>query len=158
MSDTATIWICAAHHAAFRCGGWAFVREVQGQVSGAAGGERATTARRMALAGLAAGLRDLPAGETAVSVRTTSGELASLPQVLAGTVSPEADLDLWAQIAAGAKGRRLALLRVAAEPRTASAFAAAWAELAMDKAKATGPFSAAIPKPNLAKALGSPPR
>jgi hypothetical protein len=46
---------------------------------------------------------------------------------------------------------------VAAEPRTPCAFAAAWAELAMDKAKATGPFSAAIPKPNLAKAPGLEP-
>ena len=45
------------------------------------------------------------------------------------------------------------LVRVAAGPRTPTAFAAAWAELAMDKAKATGPFAAAIPKTNLAKAI-----
>ena len=32
-----------------------------------------------------------------------------------------------------------------------AAFAQAWANLAMDKAKAAGAFTAAIPKPNLAR-------
>jgi hypothetical protein len=38
------------------------------------------------------------------------------------------------------------------EPRSPTAFAAAWAELARDKAKMTGAFSAPIPRTNLAKA------
>ena len=37
------LWIETTHHAAFLYGGWAFVREERGVVSGAAGGERATT-------------------------------------------------------------------------------------------------------------------
>ena len=35
-------------------------------------------------------------------------------------------------------------------------FAAAWAELARDKANAQGAFVSAIPKPNLAKVAGLP--
>jgi hypothetical protein len=37
-------------------------------------------------------------------------------------------------------------------PGTPTAFAAAWADLARDRAKDKGAFTAAIPKPNLAKA------
>jgi len=158
MTEPTEIWICAAHHPAFRCGGWAFVRRIKGQLSGVAGGDRYTTARRMALAGLAAALRDLPAGETDILVETTSPELSTLARVLAGRGEEEEDLDLWAQVAAAAKGRQVALARVAAEPRTPCAFTSAWAELSMDKAKAAGPFTAAIPKPNLAKAPGLAPR
>jgi ribonuclease HI len=158
MTEPTEIWICAAHHPAFRCGGWAFVRRLKGQLSGTAGGERYTTARRMALAGLVSALSDLPAGETAVRVETTSPELSTLTRVLAGRGEEEEDLDLWAQVLTAAKGRRIELARVAAEPRTPSAFATAWAELAMDKAKAAGAFTAAIPKPNLAKAPGLAPR
>lgn len=153
MTEPTLIWICAAHNPAFRCGGWAYVREVGGQLSGAAGGERYTSARRMALAGLTASLRGLPAG-AAVRVETTSGELAGLAGALAGTAPPEEDLDLWAALLAAAMGRRLTLARVAAEPRTPCAFATAWAELGMDKAKAAGAFAAVIPKPNLAKVAG----
>ena len=77
-----------------------------------------------------------------------------LPGILAGRAQPEEDLDLWAQIAIAAKICRLDLVRVPVDPATPSAFAAAWANLAMDKAKAGGPFTAAIPKANLAKAPG----
>lgn len=156
MTEPIQIWTCAAHHPAFRCGGWAFVRRVEGQVSGVAGGERNTTARRMALAGLAAALRDLPTGQGPVRIETTSAELAGLAGVLTRRTAPDEpdeDKDLLAPILDAAKGRRLELVRVAAGPRTPTAFAAAWAELAMDKAKATGPFAAAIPKTNLAKAI-----
>ena len=38
MTEPTEIWICAAHHPAFRCGGWAFVRRIKGQLSGVAGG------------------------------------------------------------------------------------------------------------------------
>jgi ribonuclease HI len=158
MTEPIRIWTCAAHHPAFRCGGWAFVRAGQGPVCGAAGGERNTTARRMALAGLATALRDLPPGAGGgIDVATTSAELAALAGVLAGGAAPDAaegDLDLLARIQAAAAGRRIAVSRVALDRTNPTAFAAAWAELAMDKAKATGAFSAAIPKPNLAKVPG----
>jgi hypothetical protein len=67
-----------------------------------------------------------------------------------GETSPE-DLALWAQLAAALKGRQIRFAAETTRPRTPSAFAAAWAELARDKAK-TRPFRAAIPKVNLAQA------
>lgn len=154
------IWICATHHSAFRRGGWASVRVSQGQVSGAAGGERNTTARRMALAGLTAGLSDLAAGVEPIRIHTTSPELASLAAVLANLGAPADDagpdehLDLWGRIIIASKGRRLELVRMALDPDTPTAFVAAWADLARGKAKASGPFIAPIPKPNLAKVAG----
>jgi ribonuclease HI len=156
MSTPMQIWVCAAHHPAFRCGGWASVRADRGQVVGAAGGERNTTAARMALAGLVSALRGLPASHDQESIRiqTTSPDLASLTAVLAGRARPDEDLDLWAQIATASKTHHLDVVRVSLDPDTPTAFATAWANLAMDKAKATGPFTAAIPKANLAKAPG----
>jgi hypothetical protein len=156
MTTPLQIWVCAAHHPAFRCGGWASLRLDGGQVSGAAGGERNTTAGRMALSALASALRGLPQGHDLGSIRvqTTGAELVVLPEILAGRAQPEEDLDLWAQIAIAAKSYRLELVRVPVDPATPTAFAAAWANLAMDKAKAGGPFTAAIPKANLAKAPG----
>ncbi len=165
MTRPIRTWICAAYHAVYRCGGWAAVRVSQGQASGAAGGERHTTARRTALAGLAAAMRDLPAaGEAASSqpvfIQTTSVELAGFATFLAGlggtaqAAAPDEDLDLWAQIVTGARGRPLELVHTALEPGGPSAFVSAWADLARDKAKASGPFTAAIPKPNLAKFPG----
>jgi hypothetical protein len=47
MTNPIQIWIGVAHHPAYRRGGWAFVRSIQGEVTGAAGGDRSTTARRM---------------------------------------------------------------------------------------------------------------
>jgi hypothetical protein len=150
------IWVCAAHHPAFRCGGWAWLRRDRGEVAGAAGGERNASAGRMALSALASALRGLPRSHDLGSIRiqTTSPELAMLPEILAGRAQPEEDLDLWAQIAIAAKIYRLDLVRVALDPATPTVFVAAWADLAMDKAKASGPFTAAIPKSNLAKAPG----
>ena len=158
MSGVVRIWVCGVQHPAFRCGGWAFVRLIEGQLSGAAGGERNTTLRRAALAGLAAALRDLPPN-VAVGIETPSADLAALAKVLGGgapdpDAGPDEDLDRLAPILAVASKRRIAVRPVSAEPRTPAAFAAAWADLAMDKAKATGAFSAAIPKSNLAKLSG----
>lgn len=164
MTSPIRIWTSAAWHPAYRCGGWACVRTAAGQVSGAAGGERYTTASRMALAGLAAALRDLPApgqGADTISVLTSSAELAAFAGVLAGqaqAAAPDEDLDLWAQILTAAKARRLTLARAPVLPGAPTGFTTAWAELARDKAKATGPFSAAIPKTNLAKVPGLDPR
>jgi hypothetical protein len=159
MTNPIRLWICAAYQPVYRCGGWAAVRAGQGPVFGAAGGERHTTASRTALCGLAAGLHDLPPGG-AVSIQTTSPELAAFAGFLAnlGTpalaAGPDEDLDLWAQIATAAKCRRLSLTLTPHDPGAPIAFAAAWADLARDKAKASGAFTAAIPKPNLAKIAG----
>ncbi len=46
----------------------------------------------------------------------------------------------------------MAIVRTQQTPGAPSAFAAAWAELARDKAKTKGPFLSPIPKVNLAKA------
>jgi ribonuclease HI len=162
MSPQIRIWTCAAFLPAYGCGGWASVRMAGGQTTGVAGGERHATARRIALAGLAAALRDLPpAGAgTAISIQTTSAELAEFTAVLArlGQPSqdeiPAEDLDLWAQILTASKGRRMTLTRTTSQPGAPAAFTTAWAQFARDKAKASGPFSAPIPKVNLAKFPG----
>jgi hypothetical protein len=169
MTSPTSVWICAAFHPTYLCGGWAYVQDAQGQVTGAAGGERRTTASRMALTGLAAALRGLPPCKSAtatapVDIRTTSPDLALFAEILAGlgeqtpAAPPETDLDIWARVISASTGRRLALTLMDPGPNTPLAFAAAWAELARDKAKATGPFTASIPKTNLAKVagLGSP--
>jgi hypothetical protein len=159
MSGPIKIWLSAAYLPVFRCGGWASVRVQQGDRSGLAGGDRNTTAGRTALAGLAAALRGLPAGGV-VEVATSSAELAGFADVIAslGTpaqaAAPADDLDLWAQILTASAGRRLSLVYALAERGAPTAFTTAWAELARDKAKATGAFTAAIPKPNLAKVEG----
>jgi hypothetical protein len=159
MSGTIKIWLSAVYAPVYRCGGWASVRLADGQRSGLAGGDRNTTASRLALAGLAAALRDLPLGAV-VHIHTDSTELTPFAGLLASLgaptpgTAPEDDPDLWARIVTASAGRRLALTVAAAAPTTPLAFTAAWAELSRDKAKATGAFSAAIPKPNLAKVHG----
>ena len=168
MTKPNAIWISARHNSLYRCGGWAFVALRKGQPVGVAGGERHTTARRMALSALAAALKALPpepaASAEPLSVTTDSPDLAALAAFLAGPMDPASgaglpddiapDLDLLAQVRAAAKARRLAVARQGVQPGAPLAFAAAWAELSLDKAKATGPFAAAIPKPNLVKAAG----
>jgi hypothetical protein len=165
MTSPIQIWTCAAYQPAYRCGGWAGVRVSQGDITGAAGGERNTTASRMALAGLAAALRDLPPAPSAapagsIRIHSPNLELIGFADVFSGlgrkprTGGPTEDLDLWARISTAATGRRLELVHAVMEPGTPTAFAAAWAELARDKAKAAGLFSAAIPKTNLLKISG----
>lgn len=161
MTRPIRIWICAAYHPAYRCGGWAAVRVAQGRATGAAGGERGASARRMALSGLVAGLRDPSPGDqtssSPIRIHTTSPDLAAFADFLAGMEAsaqagaPEDDLDLWAQIAAAAKGRRLGLVHEPLAAGAAMGFACAWAELARDKAKASGAFASAIPQNNLAR-------
>ena len=56
MPESVRIWLEVAHHAAFRIGGWAFVRANAGEVSGTAGGARAIDLERVSLAALAAAL------------------------------------------------------------------------------------------------------
>ena len=153
MAESIQIWVEASHHAAFRCGGWAFVRKDAEGLSGAAGGDRSVTPERAVLAGLEQALKGLPAGAS-VEVHTSSPQIAALPGRIAGFTSgsepPTENLDLWAQLTTALKSVRIG--RAGNRPGTPTAFAAAWAELARDKAKATGPFRSPIPKPNLAKA------
>ncbi|HEX5377177.1 MAG TPA: hypothetical protein VFW47_01310 [Phenylobacterium sp.] len=157
-SASTRIWTRSTHHSAFRSGGWAYVRAgAQGEPTGQAGGERNTRPERMALAGLAASCKDLPAG--AIEVELGDAALVRMVrtiaagQAFADDEAPSADLDLWAQLATALKGRT-ATFRLAdrgAFPGNPGAFAQAWADLAMDKAKAAGAFTASIPRPNLAK-------
>ncbi|WP_374571698.1 hypothetical protein [Phenylobacterium sp.] len=158
MSDAPIrIWLALSHHAAFRCGGWAFVRAADGAVTGVAGGERNLTGERIELAGLAAALETLPAGAEAV-LHTLSVRILRSAAAIAGTATgeqaPSEDLDLWARIVTAAKGRSLRLVCAEAGAGTPLAFAAAWAEFARDKAKAAGAFASPIPKTNLAKLRG----
>lgn len=159
MSEPIRIWLEVAHHAAFRVGGWAFVREdavqAAGKVSGKAGGDRRLDAERAALAALIAALEDT-AGARPVQLQTASALVATVPARIAaartGEAAPTDNLDLWAQAMTALAAAPVTILRLAPTPGAPGAFATAWAELARDKAKDKGPFVSAIPKPNLAKA------
>jgi hypothetical protein len=155
MNAPVRIWLEVAHHKAFRIGGWAFVRLAAGEVSGTAGGERRIDLERTGLAALAAALRDLPPGAS-VELHTSSPQLLAIPRRVAaaeiGENPPADNLDLWAQAATALRRLDLRVSRAEPAPRSPSAFAAAWADLARDRAKDKGAFTAAIPKPNLAKA------
>lgn len=109
----------------------------------------------MVLAGLVASLKDLPSGPVAFDLgdRATAQTTA---KILSGAVltegeTPSEDLDLWAQLTTGLKGRGVTFRLGALTAGGPAAFAQAWADLAMDKAKASGGFVAAIPRPNLAR-------
>jgi hypothetical protein len=155
MAVPVRIWLEVAHHTAFRVVGWAFVRLDVGAVSGVAGGERQVDAERASLVGLAAALRDLPAG-AAVELLTSSPDVLAIPRRVAAAESgenpPTDNLELWAQVATALRGLEVAARRAERAPRSASAFAAAWADLARDRAKDRGAFRSAIPKANLTKA------
>ena len=151
------IWLAASHDAAHRNGGWAFVRADAprgGDVVGWAGGERRTTRERMALAALAAALKDLPPGLGPAVVAPRPDALVLHALMKPPAEPPTDDLDLRAALAKALSGRPWTL--AAGDPKAATplAFAAAWADLAADKAKAGGAFTAAIPKSNLAKIVG----
>lgn len=157
---TVNIWTAAAYHAAFRCGGWAYVREGAPELAGAAGGDRNTTLEQTAFAGLAAALKTLPKAQTPVQVHTPHPELVGLSTCLKAGAAPD---DLSAEVQASWRTiLHLATLRpiqiVYGPPlaKTPIAFVFAWAELARDKAKASGHFISPIPKPNLAKMPGRP--
>lgn len=155
MSVTLQIWVEACHNPAFRCGGWAFVRRDGETLAGMAGGERSVSADRAALMTLAAALKDLPAG-AAVEILSSDGALHGawrrLAALRAGGDPPAEDLDLWARLRTATEGRSAKVTPAARTPGGPTAFAKAWADQAYEKTKARGPFSAAIPKVNLAKA------
>jgi len=152
------LWLAAAHDPAHRNGGWAFVRADErangGEVVGWAGGERRTTRARMALSALTAALKDLPPGlgPAVVAPRPDALVLHTLARPPADP--PTEDLDLRAQLAKALAGRPWTL--AIADPKAAPplAFTTAWADLASNKAKTTGPFTATIPNSNLAKVAG----
>jgi hypothetical protein len=158
MTSLIRIWTASTYHPAFLCGGWAWVRLVDGEIRAAAGGERRTTAERMALAGLAGALADLPIVQAGGSIEVetpdaelaaVAPELAALPAAAQGREPPSTDLDLWARIAVGAGGRSIRVARASATAGGARAFVSAWAEQGQRKAKATGPFAASIPRNHL---------
>ncbi|HEY9236580.1 MAG TPA: ribonuclease H, partial [Phenylobacterium sp.] len=71
-----------------------------------------------------------------------------------GEDAPTEDLDLWAALTAALTGRKTSFALAGPSKASPTGFAAAWAELARDKANAQGTFISAIPKPNLAKVAG----
>lgn len=152
------IWIQTSYHAAFKCGGWAYVRAVGRDVAGHAGGDRYTTPVRMTLTALLAGLKDLAKGP--IAVQLDNGGVARTAALIAagrapqGDEAPSEDLDLWAQLNAALAGRSVSFAIAGPAKTSPTGFAAAWAELARDKANAQGGFVSAIPKPNLTKVAG----
>jgi len=151
MSDLIRIWVEIDHQSTHRAGGWAYLMAEGSARLGAAGGERSAGAERIAMAGLTAALSAAPPGAS-VLVHSASPALLAISARLAASDSEPAlvDLDLWAPLTKALSGRRVRFVAEKAGPRTPGAFAAAWAEMARDKAK-TKPFSAVIPQANLAK-------
>ncbi len=151
MSINIQIWVEISHQASFRAGGWAYVLAEGSSRLGAAGGDRSASAERIALAALVAALTAAPAGAS-VEVRSASPAVLAAARGLAPDAEPpNQDLELWGPLAAALAARRVSFAPAVNAPRSPSAFALAWAELARDKGK-TAPFKAAIPKANLAKA------
>lgn len=154
------IWIQTSYHEAFKCGGWAYVRSHDKAASGQAGGERYTSPERMALAALMAALKDLPKGAVAIQIDNAvvarTAALIAAGRAPQGDEAPAENLDLWAALPAALAGRQPAFAIAAPSKASPTGFAAAWAELARDKANAQGAFVSAIPKPNLAKVAGLP--
>lgn len=132
-------------------GGWAFVVVDSGNARGEAGGERASSPRRMGLTAVIRALASLPDGAAAVVI------VSSDPAIVAGA-GPEFadDADLWTTLAAGLAVRpaRVVAAPAQADPKSAAGFVQAWSAFAVDKVKAGGPFRAPIPRPNLQKFPG----
>jgi hypothetical protein len=155
MTAPITLWLEISHHAAFRVGGWAYVRrDPDGAVSGHAGGARRADAERATLLGLIAALKDTR-GANPVQIHTASPQLAAIPARLraaeAGETPPADHLELWAQLTTALAAAPIQIVKSTPQDRP-TGFAAAWAELGRDRAKDRGDFSSAIPKPNLSKA------
>ncbi|MCR5877388.1 ribonuclease H [Phenylobacterium sp. J367] len=152
MSSPLRLWLCAAHHKAFLNGGWAFVRAAGAERSGVAGGDRRTNRLAMLVAGLVDALKDQPLGDAVLHLAAADAVL--LAPLAGGEPPKDVDPAAYAPAVAALKGRPLRLVKLADPAGTPLAFAQAWADLASDKAKATGAFRSAIPKPNLAKVAG----
>ena len=147
------LWFHAAYSAPYKGGGWAWVKLQDGELTGAAGGERNVTIERLELLGLSSVTPGLPAGAE-VLIHTANARLAVLPRLLAGVAgedAPETDLDVWAKLMTAFAGRPTRVGVGAVEGDKALGFVAAWAELGRDKAKG-GAFRSPIPKANLVRA------
>lgn len=153
MAAPVRLWIAASHDAAHRNGGWAFVRAGD-EPQGRAGGDRRTTRARMALAGFLSALKDLPAGAPLAVVALRPDALVLHTLLKPPAEPPADDLDLRASLAKALGGHAWTLAVGDAAGATPASFAAAWAEMASEKAKASGAFENAIPKTNLSKAKG----
>lgn len=151
MSDIIRIWVETTHNTAFRSGGWAYVLAEGRALLGAAGGERTASPERVALAGLVEALKAAPAGFR-VEIQSASPLVIAARSRMVSTDAPVEDLDLWAQLTTALKDRPASFAKIASAPKTPTAFAAAWADLARDKVKNGGAFRATIPKANLIKA------
>jgi len=155
MPAPVRIWLEVSHHAAFRIGGWAFVRQAAGVVSGSGGGERRIDPERNALQAIAAALAGLPPGAS-VQLHASSPLVLAVPARIAaaeaGQDPPADNLDLWARAAAALKPIAVVCHPARPTPGGPTAFAAAWADFAQGRARDRGAFSAPIPKTNLAKA------
>ena len=152
MASTVRIWLEISHHAAFRLGGWSFLRAIGAELGGQAGGEPRADSERAALAGLIAALGGLKAGDQAV-VHTSSEIVAAVADQLRAADGASADnKDLWPKAKAAFAAPAVQIVRTSQAPGSPAAFAAAWAEFGRDKAKGKGSFAAPIPRANLAKA------
>ena len=147
------IWIAAAHDPAHLNGGWAFVR-AGAEVQGMAGGDRRTTRARTILTGFAAALKDLAVGArlTVVAPRTDALILHAL--LKPPNEPPTEDLALRTALAKTLAGHAWTLALGDPDAPTPATFVAAWADMASEKAKTGGAFTAAIPRTNLAKVKG----
>jgi hypothetical protein len=155
MPPSVRIWLEVAHHANFRIGGWAVVRLNAGEVSGTAGGARRFDLEQTSLAAIVAALAGLAQG-AGVELQTSSPQVLAIPGRItaaeAGENAPMENLELWAQATTALRRVRLVTRHAELAPDGPTAFAAAWADFARDRAKDKGTFTAVIPKPNLAKA------
>ena len=148
------IWLELGHREKYRLGGWAFLRKGPGGLVGTAGGARQLDPERASLLAFAAAVASAPDG-AGVELHTASPDILLLPARIAaaerGKDAPTKNLDAWAQAATALRRVRLTTHRAQPLPGGPTAFAAAWAEFALDRARDKGAFTAVIPKSNLAK-------
>ena len=159
------IWIETAHQSAYRTGGFAWLRHSGEAASGAAGGARNVDSPALAARALASAVKDLPPAAPVILHLSSADLIEGVREMAARRARGWTDAEGaslpgaadWAQAAQALAGRGLSLVRTQpSDPRAPASFAAAWAELAREKAKAQGDFQNAIPRPNLAKAPGLP--
>jgi ribonuclease HI len=159
--DTLTIWTggTCAGPPGYGYGGWAWLAVQGAAARGAAGGERHTTAGAMALRAMIEALKAV-AAEAATPLQLDPGDpvLARTAADLAGRQAagwrnsegdPMENPELWIQIAAAARARTGPVRFVVAARSDAWTFVDAWTAFARDKCRDKGPFTSAIPRPNL---------
>ncbi|MDZ4372424.1 MAG: hypothetical protein U1C74_13515 [Phenylobacterium sp.] len=108
----------------------------------------------MALAGFLTALKDVPAAQPLAVVAPRPDALVLHALLKPPADPPAEDLDLRGALAKALAGRTWTLAVGDPAGPTPTSFAAAWADMASEKAKAAGAFEHPIPKPNLAKVKG----